>query len=107
MKERLDALARFFEAVDAGIGLFVEGRAFPAADNHMAEDFGFQRLVSIHSGDDYPEDAFTVVQYRDHYFWVDDRDFHSKKMLNFLMFLFSLASTQSTEGEPVLTISAG
>ncbi len=30
VKERLDALASFFEAVDAGIGLFVQGRAFPA-----------------------------------------------------------------------------
>ncbi len=50
-------------------------------------------------------DAFTAVQYRNHWFWIDDRDLRSKRGLGFLMILLSLAESGKSAALPVLTIS--
>jgi len=64
-------------------------------------------MISIHSSQEPPEDAFTAVRYRNLWFWIDDRDFLSKKLFSFLMFVMTLTETGDKEGAPVLTISAG
>jgi hypothetical protein len=53
---------------------------------------------------DRPKDAFVAVPYRDHWFWIDDRDLASKRHFAFVMYLFTLADTGDRGGEPVLTI---
>ncbi len=35
-------------------------------------------LLRIHSGDQEPQDAFASVQYRNHWYWLDDRDVPTK-----------------------------
>ena len=65
------------------------------------------RLIKIHSAADRPENEFTAVRYRDHWFWIDDRDFKSKRTFTFLMILFSLMETGGREGLPLVTIPAG
>jgi hypothetical protein len=66
-----------------------------------------QRLVRVRSSVHKPEsnEAFTAVQYRGHWFWVDDRDLLSKRGMGFLMVLFTLASPGVNITPPVLTIS--
>lgn len=64
-------------------------------------------LMRINSFHAKPEDTFVSVNYRDYWFWIDDRDFLSKRTFSFLMFLFSLAETGAPERAPVLTIPAG
>jgi hypothetical protein len=56
---------------------------------------------------DKPEDAFVSVRYRDRWFWIDDRDFRSKRTFSFLMLLFSLTETGGKEGLPLVTIPTG
>ena len=52
-----------------------------------------------------PEAAFVAVPYRDRWFWIDDRDIHSKAMFNFLMILFSFTERGRQEAEaPVITV---
>ena len=52
-----------------------------------------------------PEAAFVAVPYRDRWFWIDDRDIHSKAMFNFLMILFSFTERGKQEAEaPVITV---
>jgi hypothetical protein len=63
--------------------------------------------VRIRSSVSRPNDAFVSVQYRDHWFYIDDRDFLSKRMFSFLLFLFTLAETGAPDKEPVVTIPAG
>lgn len=64
-------------------------------------------LVRIHYTREAPGDAFAAVPYRDGWFWIDDRDYQSKKLFSFLMFVMTLTETGGKEGAPVVTISAG
>lgn len=64
-------------------------------------------LVRIYSDPRKPGDAFVSVRYRGHWFWIEDRDFHSKRTFSFLMILFSLAETGRTGGGALVTVSAG
>ena len=54
-----------------------------------------------------PADDFAAVPYRDRWFWIDDRDYRSKKLFSFLMFVMTLTETGGKEGAPIVTISAG
>lgn len=63
-------------------------------------------LVSIHSRPEEPTDAFVRVRYRDHCFWIDDRDFQSKRVFTFLTVLLTLGETGQKIQQPVLTIRA-
>ena len=64
-----------------------EGRTTPALDN--SEDFkdDLAQFMRINSSAEKPEDAYTAVAYKDYWFWVDDRDFKSKRAFTFLMIL--------------------
>ncbi len=64
-------------------------------------------LIRVHSSRESPADAFVAVPYRDHWFWIDDRDLPSKRMFSFLMFIFTLVETGGKEGAPIVTIPAG
>ena len=68
---------------------------------------GVDPLLRVQSDKKKPGDACVAVDYRGHWFWIDDRDLESKRMFSFLMFLFSLAETGTPEKAPVLTIPAG
>jgi hypothetical protein len=70
------------------------------------KEFILPPLVSIHSGQERPSDSFVQVRYRNHWFWVDDRDFSSKRVLSFLMMLLTLSDTGQKIQAPILTIRA-
>lgn len=65
-----------------------------------------QDVVRIHSGKDKPAHALTAVRYRDHWFWVDDGDWETKRALTAVMFFFTLAETGDTGKLPLVTIPA-
>jgi len=54
-----------------------------------------------------PGDAFCAVRFRDHWFWIDDRDRSSKRTISFVNLLFTLAGTGNEVSLPVLTIPVG
>jgi hypothetical protein len=64
------------------------------------------RLIQIRSSSSKPADAFVAVNYRDHWFWIDDRDLKSKRTFSFMMMLFTLADTGDREPPPLITIPA-
>jgi hypothetical protein len=64
-------------------------------------------LIRIISSKERPTDDFIAVPYRDRWFWIDDRDYQSKKLFSFLMFVMTLTETGGKEGAPVVTINAG
>jgi hypothetical protein len=65
------------------------------------------QLIQVKSGREKPKHAFTAVRYENHWFWIDKRNFRSKRTFAFLMILFSLTETGGKEGLPLVTIPAG
>jgi hypothetical protein len=64
-------------------------------------------LLRIYSSLKRPEDVFVSIQYRGYWYSIDDKDYWSKRMFTFMMYLFTLAETGTPSQAPVLTIPAG
>lgn len=64
------------------------------------------RFMHIHSSQNKSDTAFVSILYRDHWFWIDDRDLPTKRNFSFLMYLFSLAETGAKQPLPLITIPA-
>ena len=84
-----------------------EKRVNPTMPEETVQGTPVPPLIRIHSSTDKPGDAFIAVPYRNHWFWIDDRDLRSKALFSFLMFIFSLTETGGKEGAPVITVPAG
>ena len=68
---------------------------------------GMVPLLRVYSSLKLPEDAFVRIEYRGYWYWIDDKDYWSKRMFTFMMYLFTLAETGTPSQAPVLTIPAG
>ena len=84
-----------------------EGRTVSSLVDRDNADVEQGGLVDIRSSIDKPADTFVAVNYRDYWFWIDDRDFKSKRSFAYLMLLFSLTESGGKEGLPLVTIPAG
>ena len=67
---------------------------------------GAMRMVKIQSSKRKPSDTFVAIEYRDHWFWIDDKDLKTKRSFAFMMLLFTLADTNEKENMPLITIPA-
>lgn len=61
----------------------------------------------VRNSKDEPSGAFVKIQYRDHWFWIDDSDLESKTTFSLVLFLLSLQSAASEGAAPLLTVNAG
>ena len=82
-----------------------QGRAAPGWET-VSGNTNAVRLIQIRSSKGRPADAFVAVQYHSHWYWIDDRDLKSKRVLSFMMMLFTLADTGERENLPLITIPA-
>jgi hypothetical protein len=101
----LQIMQAFASRVDVPEAHLQDHSAWPSPDNAPATE-GRRPGVRIQSGKEKPANAFAAVRYRDHWFWIDNGDLHSKRSFNFVLFLFTLADTGSPEKLPLITIPA-
>jgi hypothetical protein len=80
-----------------------EGRVGPPLPAEVQRESSFK----VSSGTSRPTDAFAAVRYQGYWFWIDDRDFASKRALSFMLVLTALAETGSGVEPPAITISTG
>jgi len=104
MLEIIIDLASYIEVPSAHVE---EKRVLPTMPDETFHGVPVPPLIRIHSSSEKPKDAFIAVPYRDCWFWIDDRDFRSKILFTFLMFMFSLTETGGKEGAPIITVPAG
>ncbi len=65
-------------------------------------------LLQIRTSNEEPENAYVKVQYRDHWFFIEDSDLESKTTFSLLLLIFSLQSAGGKGGfAPLLTVPAG
>jgi hypothetical protein len=101
MLQIMGAFASYLDVPEADLK---EHRAQPAFENAAP---GTRRDdVRIHSGKQKPAGAFAAVQYRGHWFWIDDGDWKTKRALTAVMFFFTLAETGGNDKLPLITIPA-
>jgi len=79
-----------------------DGRAPNLGDTSSTK----QPLLTVHSACQEPCDCFTAIRYQGYWFWIDQRDFQSKRTMSYLKILLALADTAQKEAAPTLTIRA-
>jgi hypothetical protein len=104
MMEILIDLSSYIEVPAASLA---ERRTFPSPAPELVNGEPVRPLIRIHSSPQRPEDFFTAVPYRQDWYWIDDKDFFSKQLFSFVMFLFSFLETETKQGAPIITLPAG
>ena len=100
MLQVLTDLASYIEVPERDV---IEGRVY--APPRTAEQLrDYPPILRIRSSKDQPTEAFSAVEYRGHWFWLDDRDVQSKTTFNFIMLMFSLTETGDSTNHPILTV---
>lgn len=83
-----------------------EHRTYGLGPTMPKETSELSGLVVIQSGAERPSDSFVQVKYRGHWYWIDDRNFLTKRIFTFMTVLFTLSETGQKIQQPVLTIRA-
>jgi len=96
-------LVDFASWIDVPEADIAEGRVTPTSQE---EPGALGSPIRVHSGEECPDDAFAAIEYRGHWFWIDDRDLGSKRALSLLMLFFSLTETGERPSAPIVTIPA-
>ncbi|NLH16672.1 MAG: hypothetical protein GX455_08840 [Phycisphaerae bacterium] len=103
-RSMLQIMAAFASYIEVPESHLQDHSAIPSLENPGAET---QRgTVRICSGTNKPDSAFAAVRYRDHWFWIDNGDWQTKRALTAVMFFFTLAETGGNEQLPLITIPA-
>jgi hypothetical protein len=100
----IQIMAAFASYMDLPEAHLKDHSAVPSPDNSSAKNQ--RNNVRIHSGKNKPAAAYAAVHYRDHWFWVEDGDWQTKRALTAIMFFFTLAETGENAKLPLITIPA-
>lgn len=66
-----------------------------------------EALVHIRSSDEFPDNAYVAINYRDSWFYIDDSDLTSKSTFALLTQLSALSAGDTKSAAPVLTLPIG
>ncbi len=105
-RSMLEILIELAAGVEVPSEHVTEGRTLPAPTAKSDAAPSELPLVRIHSGPARPSAAFSAVNYRGTWYWINDGDFQAKRAFTFLIIFFSLAETGVTPQAPVITIPA-
>ena len=84
-----------------------ERRTFPTPAVEIVNGTTVAPLIKIFSSSQSPSDTFAAVPYGKEWYWIDDKDFASKRLFSFIMFLFTLTETEGKPNAPLITIPVG
>ena len=103
----LEIITDLSSYIDVPAANVEQKRTFASPAPEIANGAPVPALMRILSSSQKPDDAFTAVQYGQDWYWIDDKDFNSKRLFSFIMFLFTLTETGDKQGAPIVTIPAG
>lgn len=102
----LDIIIELSSTIDVPPEHVAERRVSATMKEDHAQGAFASPLIRVHSSRRKPADVFAAVPYDDYWFWIDDKDYSSKRLFSSLMLLFTLTETDEKEGAPIVTIPA-
>jgi hypothetical protein len=106
-RSMMQILIDFGSYVDVPASDVAEGRVSAGQQGNVTSEKDILPLIHVKVESSEPDDAYAAVHYREHWFYIDDRDIASKRTFTFLMLLFSLTERGPAQGAPVVTVPAG
>jgi hypothetical protein len=107
-RSMLEILLDLSSYIEVPAASATEQRTFPTPAPEVVNSTPVAPLIRILSSSQSPNDAFAAVPYRQEWYWIDDKDFASKRLFSFIMFLFTLTETEGgKQGAPLITIPVG
>jgi hypothetical protein len=106
-RSMLEILSDLGSYIDVPATDVEQKRTFPSLAPELVNGAPVPPLMRIHSSPQKPDDAFAAVPYGQNWYWIDDKDFASKRLFSFIMFLFTLTDTGEKQGAPIITVPAG
>jgi hypothetical protein len=106
-RSMLEILLDLSSYIEVPAASTTEQRTFPTPAPEVVNGTPVAPLIRIFSSSQSPGDAFAAVPYRQEWYWIDDKDFASKRLFSFIMFLFTLTETEGKQGAPLITIPVG
>ena len=106
-RSMLEILSDLSSYIDVPAANVAQKRTFPSLAPEVANGAPVPPLMRILSSAQKPDDAFAAVPYRQEWYWIDDKDFASKRLFSFIMFLFTLTDTGDKQGAPIITVPVG
>jgi len=103
----LEILTDLSSYIDVPAADVEQKRTFPSPEPELVNGVPVPALIRILSSSQKPDDAYAAVPYRQEWYWIDDKDFASKRLFSFIMFLFTLTDTGDKQGAPIITIPVG
>jgi len=104
-RSMMQQMATMASQVDVPPEDVTQGRT-PAGWDSIAGNTNAVRLIKINCSKSKPDDSFVTINYRNRWFWIDDRDLKSKRVFSLMMLFFTLADTGERENLPMITIPA-
>ena len=106
-RSMLEILSDLASYIDVPATDVEQKRTFPSLPPELVNGAPVPPLMRILSPPQKPDDSFAAVPYRKEWYWIDDKDFASKKLFSFIMFLFTLTDTADKQGAPIITVPVG
>ncbi len=103
-RSMLQIMIDFASYIDVPDSDVAEGRVYASHRESEETESEFPPLIRVQNSTSRPDDAYVSVHYRDSWFWIDDRDYPSKRLFSFLMYLFSLTETGGPQAAPIVTV---
>lgn len=103
-RSMLEVMNELASSIDVPKVHLDEQRTLASRYDPNSDDPSRVPLIRVYSGYNVPSDSHVAVRSHGYWFWIDDRDFGSKRVFAFLMILFSLAETGAPQAAPVVTI---
>jgi hypothetical protein len=101
----IEILGNLAAQVEVPAGNVAAGRTYPTHAG-LAELPSIPYLA-VRSREIRPFEAFVAVEYRGTWYWIDDRDYGSKRVFSILMLLLNLVDKGGEVQLPVITIPTG
>jgi hypothetical protein len=106
-RSMLEILLDLSSYIEVPAASATERRTFPTPAPEIVNGTPVVPLIRIFSSSQGPSDTFAAVPYRQEWYWIDDKDFASKRLFSFIMFLFTLTETEGKPNAPLITIPVG